>query len=50
MQLATVGRTVGVEHCPDALLALTALIDERVTQADLRAQIEQMVGRDPGLR
>jgi len=50
VQLATVGQPMVVEHRADALLPLTALIDQRVTQADLRAQIEQMLGRDPGLR
>jgi hypothetical protein len=40
---------VVVEHRLDALLALAALIDQRVAQAHPGAQVEQMVGRDPGL-
>jgi hypothetical protein len=39
-----------VEHRTDALLPLAALINQRVAQPDLRAQIKQMVGRDPRLR
>ena len=38
---------VVVERRLDALLPLAALIDQRVTQPDPGAQIEQMVGRDP---
>ena len=34
----------------DALLPLAALIDQRVTQPDPGAQIEQVLGRDVGLR
>ncbi len=39
-----------VEDRLDALLPLAALIDERVTQTDAGAQVEQVLGRDPGLR
>jgi hypothetical protein len=35
---------VVIEHRVDALLPLTALIDQRVTQPDPRAQIEQVLG------
>ena len=38
-----------IEHRMDALLPLTALIDQRVTQPHPRAQIEQVLGRDVGL-
>jgi hypothetical protein len=41
---------VVIEHRLDALLPLAALIAQRVAQPDQRAQIEQMVRRDPGLR
>jgi hypothetical protein len=41
---------VVVEHRLDALLPLAALIGQRVTQPHARAQIEQMVRRDPRLR
>jgi len=40
---------VVVEDGLDALLPLAALIDERMAQADPGAQIEQVVGRNPGL-
>jgi hypothetical protein len=39
-----------IEHRLDALLPLAALIDERVAQPDTRAQVEQVLGRDPRLR
>jgi hypothetical protein len=38
------------EHRVDALLPLTALIDQGVTQPDAGTQIEQVLGRDIGLR
>jgi hypothetical protein len=34
----------------NALLPLAALVDERVAQPDTRAQIEDVIRRDPGLR
>jgi len=34
----------------DALLPLTPLMRQRVPQPDLGAEIQQMIGRDPGLR
>src|ERR1019366_2720009 len=49
MQLA-VGQAVVVEHGTDALLPLAALIDERVTQPHLRAQVKDVIGWDPRLR
>lgn len=50
MQLAAVSQPVVVEHRADALLPLAALVDKGVTQPHPRAQIEQMIGRDPRLR
>jgi hypothetical protein len=41
---------VVVEHRLRALLPLAALVDQRVTQPDPGAQIDQMLGRDPTLR
>jgi hypothetical protein len=41
---------VVIERRLDALLPLAALIDERVAQPDTGAQLEQVLGRDPGLR
>jgi len=41
---------VVVEHRLQALLPLAALIDQRVTQPDPRAQIEHVLGRDPRFR
>jgi hypothetical protein len=41
---------VVVEHGLHALLPLAALVDQRVTQPDPGAQLEQVLGRDPGLR
>ena len=41
---------VVIEDRVDALLPLAALIDEAVTQPDPRAQIEQVLRRDVGLR
>ena len=49
-QAVALREAVVVEDGLDALLPLAALIDERVTQAHLGAQIEQVIGRDPGLR
>ena len=39
-----------IEHRLDPLLPLAALLDQRVTQPDPRAQIEDVIGRDPRLR
>ena len=39
-----------IKHRLDALLPLAALIGERVTQPDPRAQVEHVIGRDPRLR
>jgi hypothetical protein len=50
MQLGALRQPVVIEHRTDALLPLAALIDKRVTQPDLRAQIQDVVGRDPRLR
>src|ERR1019366_4146110 len=50
MQLTAVGQPVVVEHGPHSLLPLPALVDKRVTQPHLRAQIKQMIGRHPRLR
>jgi hypothetical protein len=50
MQLTAVGQPVVVEHRPDSLLPLPALVDKRVKQPHLRAQIKQMIGRHPRLR
>ena len=41
---------VVVEDRVDALLPLAALVDQRVTQPDPRAEIQQVIGRNPGLR
>jgi hypothetical protein len=41
---------VVVKHGLHALLPLPALLTERVPQPDPGAQIEQVIGRDPGLR
>ena len=41
---------VVIEHRLDALLPLAALLDERVAQPDPRAQVEQVLGRDPRFR
>jgi hypothetical protein len=50
VQLAAVRQPVVVEHRTDALLPLAALIDQRVTQPDLRTQVKQVIGRNPRLR
>src|ERR1019366_1757880 len=50
IQLTAVWQPVVIEHRTDPLLPLTALVDQRVTQPDRRAQIKQMIGRDPRLR
>jgi hypothetical protein len=39
----TVRQPVVVEHRTNALLPLATLIDKRVTQAHLRAQIKQVI-------
>ena len=39
-----------IEHRLDPLLPLGVLLDQRVTQPDLGAQIEDVIGRDPRLR
>ena len=49
-QLAALRAAVVIQHRLDALLPLAALMRQRVTQPDLSAEIEQMIGRDPGLR
>ena len=49
-QAAPLRRAVVVELGLDALLSLAALGDQRVAQADLRAQLEDVGGRYPGLR
>jgi len=41
---------VVVEHRVNPLLPLAAPIDERVAQPDACAEIQDVVGRDPGLR
>ena len=41
---------VVIQHRLHPLLPLPALVDERVPQPDPRAQIQQMVRRDPALR
>jgi hypothetical protein len=50
-QQVTVSRAaVVIEDRLDALLSLAALMRQRASQPDLRAKIEQMRRRDPGLR
>ena len=44
------GQAVVIQDRLDALLPLTALMRKRVPQPDLGAKIEQVIGRDPGLR
>ena len=39
-----------VEHRVNPLLALAALVGEGVAQPHTRAQIEDVIGRDPRLR
>jgi hypothetical protein len=41
---------VVVEHRVNSLLPLAALIDQRMPQAHARAQVEDVLGRDPRLR
>jgi hypothetical protein len=38
---------VVIEHGLDPVLPLTALMRQGVTQADLSAEIQQVIGRDP---
>jgi hypothetical protein len=47
---AVVRTTVVVEHRMNPLLPLAALVDQRVAQPNPRAQIEDVIGRDPRLR
>ena len=49
-QVAPLREPVVIEHRLDALLPLAALRDERVPQPHPRAQIEDVIGRDPRLR
>jgi hypothetical protein len=39
-----------VEHRLDALLPLAALLGQRVAQPDPRAQVQDVIGREPRLR
>jgi hypothetical protein len=48
-QAVALGEAMVVEHGLDPLLPLAALIDQRVPQADLRAQIQQVIRRNPRL-
>ena len=49
-QLAVLRAAVVIEDRLDALLPLSALMRQRVTQPNQGTQIEQMRRRDPGLR
>jgi hypothetical protein len=49
-QLTPVWTAVVVEHGLDPLLPLAALVGERMPRPDPRAQIEDVLGRDPRLR
>ena len=49
-QTSALGQPVVIEHGLDPLLPLTTVIHQRVAQPDPRAEIEQMVRRDPALR
>jgi hypothetical protein len=48
-QVASLRAAVVVEHRLDALLPLAALRRERVPQPDPRAQIQNVIGRNPRL-
>lgn len=48
-QLAALWAPVVIQDRLDALLPLTALMRQRVTQPDLGPKIQQMIVRDPGL-
>jgi len=46
-QLAPARHAVMEQHSLDALLPFTVLIDQRVPQPHLGAQLEHVLGRDP---